>query len=247
MTALRHIITVFLLVLTGCETAIAADGDETARGIVRAIREVSVSTDLFAKVSSLPFQEGQRFTEGDVLIAFDCTEIEVRHKSASARQSGEQLTYDNLKYLKKLNAAGEFDVELQRTKLDQAIAEAEGVANKLKQCTIHAPFDGNIVSLHISEHEFPDRERPLMQIIDPGTVKIELLLPAIWLQWLKPYEEFNIRIEETGNIHSAVVTRILPVIDPVSQTIKVVGRFTGDADNILPGMSGPASFRLPDE
>ncbi len=237
-----------LLFLPDCRTAIAETGsDGTLRGIARAMREASISTDLFFRITRVPFREGQTFNKGDLLLTFDCTELETELKAAAARRRAEQLTYDNNKRLAKLNAAGAYEVEMQYAKLQQANAELESLETKLGGCSLYAPFDGSIANLNVNEHEFPGKQLPLMRIVDRKSLEIEALLPSAWLQWLKPGTKFDILIEEINLIHPAEVVRILPMVDPVSQTIEIVGRFTTSTDSVLPGMSGPVMFKKPDD
>ncbi|WP_284243443.1 HlyD family secretion protein, partial [Neomesorhizobium albiziae] len=118
--------------------------------------------------------------------------------------------------------------------------------SKLSRCVIKAPFDGRIALMRAHAHEIPDRTQPLMQVVGEAELEIEMLLPSQWLRWLKAGVVFDFSIEETGKSLPAEVTRIAAVVDPVSQTVKVTGRFTGTREGVLPGMSGPAKFAAPD-
>lgn len=220
--------------------------DESLRGIVRAVDQAGISTDLGFRIVTLPFREGQSFKKGDVLVTFDCGDLEAEAKSAEARLQAEQLTHENTARLAKLSAAGRFDVQIAKAKADQAEAELEAYRSKLSRCVVEAPFEGRIAALLANAHEIPDRTRPVMQIVGLSTLEIDMLLPSQWLRWLKPGVPFEFHIDETGKTVSAEVSREAAVVDPVSQTVKVFGRFTGDASGVLPGMSGPVKFVVPD-
>lgn len=231
------------IVLSG--TAGAQENGGAIRGIVRAVNESWISTDIDARIESLPFREGQSFKKGEVLAVFDCGDLAAQLKSAQAVLRAEQLTADNSARLAKLNAVGKFEVDLAKAKIEQATAEMEAFQSKFSRCTIKAPFDGRIATMRAHAHEFPDRTAPLMQIVGDTGLEIDMLVPGVWLRWLKPGASFNVTIEETGTTIPAEVSRVAAVVDPVSQTVKITARFTGDTAGVLPGMSGPAKFAVP--
>jgi len=247
MTVSRYAFASTMLVgLMAAMPAFSQNEETPVRGIVRSVDEAWISTDLGFRVETLPFREGQSFRKGDTLATFDCSDLTAELKSAEAQLRAEQITFENNSRLAKLNAAGKFEVQLSRAKTDQAAAAVEAYQSKLARCTIKAPFDGRIAVMRAHTYEIPDRTQPIMQIVGQSELEIEMLLPSQWLKWLKPGVGFEFSIEETGGSLPGEVSRVAAVVDPVSQTVKVIGRFTGGSANVLPGMSGPARFKVPD-
>ncbi len=235
---------VLALVLTasGIGPAHAQQSGETLRGIVKAVNEAMIGSDLIFPIASLPFREGQSFKKGDILASFDCSDLEAQVKSAEAMLRAETITHENNVRLARSKAVGVFEVSLSKAKADQAAAELEAFQSKISRCVIRAPYDGRIAFMRAHEHEIPEPNQPLMQIVSEGDLEIETLLPSNWLRWLKPGTPFGITIDETGEKKQAQVSRIAAIVDPVSQTVKVTGSFTGETKGILPGMSGPTEF-----
>lgn len=221
------------------------DSARTTRGIVKAVNEATISSELGYRILALPFREGQGFRKGDTLVAFACDALKAELQSAEARKAAEQITLTNNTKLAKHNAVGRLEVDLSKAKVDQAAADTEVIRVKLAECAIRAPFDGRVATRSANIAELTDRSRPIMHIVSDQDLEIEMLLPADWLHWLKIGEAFTIRLEESGTSLTARVAQLSPMVDPVSQTIKVVGRFTGDPSGVLPGMSGPVEFTVP--
>lgn len=236
------VLAAFLALAADPGPARAQANHETLRGIVKAANEAMIGTDLSFPIASLPFREGQRFARGDVLAAFDCGDLAAQVKSAEAMLRAETITQENNARLARSKAVGAFEVDLSKAKSDQAAGELEAYKSKMSRCVIKAPFDGRIAFMRAHEHEIPEPNQPLMQIVSEGDLEIEILLPSNWLRWLKPGSRFAVTIDETGATKQAEVSRIAAVVDPVSQTVKVTGRFLGDTAGILPGMSGPTAF-----
>lgn len=231
-----------MIAVSAAGLAQAQQRAETSRGIVKPVNEAMIGTDLIFPIASLPLREGQSFARGDILATFDCSDLAAQVKSAAAVLRAETITYDNNVRLARSKAVGTFEVELSRAKADQAAAELEAYQSKMSRCVIRAPYDGRIAFMRAHEHEIPEPNQPLMQIVSQGDLEIETLLPSNWLKWLKPGTPFGITIDETGEKMQAQVSRIAAIVDPVSQTVKVTGRFTGNTQGILPGMSGPTEF-----
>ena len=229
--------------IAGGATAFAEDAPP--RGIVRAVSEAWISSDLGFEIVELPVREGDTFAKGDRLAAFDCEGLRAEAKAAEAKHQAESLTYENNKKLAELKAAGRFEVGLSKARENEMAAQVEAYRIRLGHCELLAPFPGRVSELRVHAHEVPDRNQPLMHIIDMSGLEIDIILPSTWLRWLKPDTEFSMRIDETGKTHEARIVRIGAAVDPVSQTIKVVARFTGDSAGILPGMSGTAAFAVP--
>ncbi len=231
--------------LRGNEATDFARSSESLRGIVKAVNEAVISSDLGYRIVEMPFREGQSFKKGDTLVAFDCDALKAELQSAEARKSAEQITLNNNNKLAKYNAVGRFEVSLSKAKVDQAVADAQVIRVRLDQCEIKAPFDGRIAVRAANVAELTDRSKPIMQIVSDQDLEIEMLLPADWLRWLKQGESFSINVEESAQTVTAEIAQISPMVDPVSQTIKVIGRFKGDRAGVLPGMSGPVKFTVP--
>jgi multidrug efflux pump subunit AcrA (membrane-fusion protein) len=83
---------------------------------------------------------------------------------------------------------------------------------------------------------------PLLDIIDTGQLEVQMIVPSRWLAWLRPGAAFQVDVEELGKRYPAKVQRLGAQIDPVSQTVDVTAALTGNAPELLPGMSGWAVF-----
>jgi multidrug resistance efflux pump len=155
-----------------------------------------------------------------------------------------RLALENNIVLDKYKAVGRGDLDISRARVKKAEAEANGLRARLDQCRVIAPFNGRVAELGIQAHEMPATGKPFLTIIEDQTLEIELIVSSDWLKWLKTGAKFNFNIDETGESYPAHVTRLGAAVDPISQTIKVMGQFDVDAaaSGILCGMSGNAEF-----
>ena len=212
------------------------------RGVVRPKTQASISTDLAVAVGRTPVLEGGRFQKGDLLMSFDCRRYEAEYDAAKAQHREAQLTAENSALLNQHKALGKFDLEISRARASKAAAEMAAVGVRLAQCSIIAPYDGRVVELLVREHETPAPGRPMITILSDVELEVELIVPSAWLAWLAAGQKFVFSVDEMRSQHEAHVDRLGAAVDPVSQTIKIVGRFEARDAKILAGMSGTAKF-----
>ncbi|MEO0328862.1 MAG: efflux RND transporter periplasmic adaptor subunit [Pseudomonadota bacterium] len=234
-----------LLAITGVAAssivAVAQD-DLIARGVVQPKARNTVAVDLAARVTTIPFRNGENFQKGDILIAFDCRRQKLQHKAALANKSAEEALLKQAKTLKSHNAGGQTAVKVSAAKAESTLAEAEMIALQLEQCEVKAPFSGRIIERLVEPFDLPQPNEPLLKIVDDGILEIELLVPSKWLHWLKAGVAFEFLVEDARASYRSEVTQVAAIVDPISQTIKINAVFLEPPENVLSGMSGTARF-----
>jgi membrane fusion protein, multidrug efflux system len=214
-----------------------------ARGLVRAVQEATLASETSARIVQLPVRDGDAFRRGDLLIDFDCERPKAEWRTAEAERIGMAAAHENSRRLAEYRAAGAHDVQMARAALDKAAAAVEVITVRLKQCRIFAPFDGRVADLPVREHEMPQAGQPLMRIVSDAQLEVDMIVPAKWLHWLKPGESFRFSPEDSGQHVEGEVVRVSGAIDPVSQTIRAIGKLKAERGAILPGQGGLVTFQ----
>jgi membrane fusion protein (multidrug efflux system) len=223
---------------------LAAAQDRQARGLVRAVHDATLSSGMVAQIVKMPFSEGSAFKKGDLLVEFNCDRALAEQRAAMASMQVEQKTVETNRELEHFNSIGKFDLLISVSKLNKAKAELEALNAQIKECKIVAPFSGRVIENKLHVYESASVSQPLMRIVDTSNLELDVIVPSQWLQWLKPGAKFDFKVDETGALSTAVVDRVLPSVDPVSKTIKIIGRVSStSANKAIPGMSGTASFQ----
>lgn len=217
--------------------------DGAVRGVVKASEETVLSSRLAARIAEMPYKEGQRFARGKPLVVFECERLQAEARAAWAAQRADETLVRQNTELDRYRAIGRNEVEIARARADQSRAVATGLDAQLRDCRILAPFSGLVVENLARRHEVSAPGKDLLRIINDETLEIHLVVPSTWMRWLAPGEVFDFLVDETGGVHRGRVERTGASVDPVSQTIRIVGQIEGRAAGILPGMSGSARFR----
>jgi RND family efflux transporter MFP subunit len=206
-------------------------------------REVAIiSSSRDGKIISVPFHSGDKFQKGDVLIEYDCRELEAEAEIAETEKS---LTQDKLRNsyklfkLELLSVVDQktFEVEDQKATARQRLFQA-----RMDDCYIRADFDGRVTNRLANAGEYTRTDRVLMEVASTESLKADFLIPSKWLRWVNVGAPIQISIQETDKSYQAEITRIHGEVDPISQSIQMTAQIAPYEDRLLPGMSGQATI-----
>lgn len=222
-------------------------GKQDIRAQLSAVTYNSIASELNARISELPFKEGQSFKVGQVLVVFDCATQQAQFQKTKAVLSIADRNYQTNKKLLALGSVGRVEYENSYSEFLKAKAENDELAAVLARCNVLAPYSGLVVEQKVRPQQFVQAGQPLIDILDKGALELEFVAPSKWSPWLVEGYKFEIKLDETGKSYPAKITRVNGKIDPVSQTIKVAAVIDGDFKEISPGMSGVLVIAPPED
>jgi membrane fusion protein, multidrug efflux system len=208
------------------------------RAQLTAVTYNSIASELNAKISELPFKEGQTFKVGQVLVVFDCATQQAQFQKTKAVLSIADRNFQTQKKLLALGSVGRIEYENSYSEYLKTKAENDELASVLARCNVLAPYSGLIVEQKVRAQQYVQAGQPLLDILDNTSLELEFVAPSKWSPWLTQGYRFEIKLDETAKSYPAKITRVNGKIDPVSQTIKVAAVIDGEFKEISPGMSG---------
>ncbi|MFA9438060.1 efflux RND transporter periplasmic adaptor subunit [Uliginosibacterium sp. sgz301328] len=218
------------------------DKDGRVRTQLSARNDVVISSELSAKIASLPLREGDAFRAGQTLVSFDCTLFQAQLAKARATNEAAQQTLAVNKRLAELNSVGRLEVDQAEAKVKESGAEVAYMQATVSKCQIPAPFAGRVVKRVATAQQYVTPGTQLIAIIDSGELEVQMIVPSRWLASVKNGTRFSVQVDELGKSFPARVVRTGARIDPVSQSIQITGVMEAPAGTLLPGMSGWAVF-----
>lgn len=205
----------------------------------------TLSSEISGRIDRIATRIGEHFRKGDVLVEFDCAipRAQVDRAEAVTKQ-GEKTVAINRRLLH-LKSVGQLELDVSQAELVKAKADLAIARATASKCSIAAPFDGVTVDQKAREFQYATPGQPLLDILNDQALEVELIAPSRWLSWIKIDTPFNVKIDETDKTYPARVTRLGGRVDPVSQSIKVIGQITSPAPELMAGMSGQVSITPP--
>ena len=126
--------------------------------------------------------------------------------------------------------------------MEKAAADVSGLEARRASCTILAPFDGRVTEKAAQVHEIAQPNQALIRIINESKLELVLMVPSSWLARVAEGSLFFVKLDETGETHEARIVQSTGLIDPVSQSARLIAEIVKSASTVLPGMSGTAVF-----
>lgn len=210
--------------------------------IIRSPNETVFSSETTGKVISLPVKEGSIFKVDDILVVLDCRLQQADLNKAKAQKKSTDKAWLSAKKLKNYGSISEFELTKALSESEAANADVDKLTVIVEKCTITAPFNGAVSEVLTHAYETVKPGDPLLKVVNTENLTFEVQVPSQWLSWLKIGSEFKVYINDINKTISAKVTLINPEIEPVSQTVKVIGIISPPVLELRPGMTGQAVF-----
>jgi membrane fusion protein, multidrug efflux system len=224
---------------------LANAGDDnrfTARGLIIALHNPVISSEITAKIKKISFREGEFFQKGSILLSFDDGLLKAQQNRTKAELEAAQLRLQNSQELEKLKSIGTLEVRLAEVDVKMRLAEKAITDISLERCTIIAPFNGRVVELFVNAHESVGVQQKLMGIVSTDQLEIDVMARYEWLAWLKPGLKFTVELDSIDFKTGATVIALGAVVDPVSRMVQIRGRLNNNTQKLLPGMSANVYF-----
>ncbi len=210
--------------------------------IIRSNEETMFSSETTGQVILLPVKEGSAFTKGDTLLKLDCRLQEAELAKAKAEQEATSKAMESAKKLKGYGSISEFEYIKAKSEADATNANVQKLKVTVEKCTVIAPFTGGVAEIKVHLYETVKPGDPLLKVVNTENLTFELQVPSQWLSWLHIDSAFSVHINDINKTIPAKVTLINPEIEPISQTVKIVGLISPPNPLLRPGMTGQAIF-----
>jgi membrane fusion protein (multidrug efflux system) len=220
----------------------AIEGAEV-RALIVAEREATISSQFAGRLTAVTKQVGDSFRQGELLASFDCDERQSAVKAAQADVLGARETHLAKLKLQSLGAVSDLDVTMAAANAEKAQSQLALARTQERYCVVMAPYSGKVVKVRAKAFESVSLGQPLLEIVNPASLRAQLFVPSNWIRWIKPGTPFSLVIDETGRSYTARVHKISGRVDGSSQTMEITGAFDSVPANLLPGMIGKASFK----
>jgi RND family efflux transporter MFP subunit len=219
----------------------AADAEVAA--LIAAGEETTLSSQMAGRIKHIGVGLGDQVKKGARLVEFDCSEQQAQLESADAEYRAARETHLARLRLQALGAAGELEVTVAAAAADKARSQVGLRESQLAYCKVDAPFGGNVARMRVKASESVQVGQPLVDLVNPASLKAQMFVPASWVAWLRPGMPITVHIKETGQTFRARVSKLNSRVDGVSQQLEVEARIEKGEGRLLPGMVGSAQFQ----
>ncbi len=211
------------------------DNTIVASGTILASEEVELRSEVSGKVVSLPFREGARVKEGDLLVKINDADLRAQLLRARSRLELAKQREERQRKLREINGVSADQYDEARNELTAAGAEVALLEAQVQKTEVRAPFDGVIGIRFISEGSYISSATLVARLQDVSFVKVDFSVPEKYAPHVKVGMEITYTIEGTSEVFRGTVYAIEPKIDPATRSLRVRARSANEAGRILPG------------
>lgn len=209
-----------------------------ATGTTRARESVDVVAETSGRVTRIAFEEGDRVTEGDILIELDAERerAELREKQAQLRDA--QAQFERARELREdTGAVSQQEVDTLEASLSVARAQVGLAETRVRDRVVRAPFDGVLGLREISRGAYVDPETLITTLDETEVLRLNFSVPERFLAEIRPGMEARARARGfPERTFDGEVRRVDSRVDPVTRSVRVQTELENEDGRLKPGM-----------
>lgn len=206
--------------------------------VVKSHQTAVLSSQMDGLITEVHARIGDTFDKGDVLLSIECKLQHAALSKAKAEVEYARNEYKSTRSLEKLNSTTKVQVARSAAEFAKAKAGLEAADFHVSQCLVYAPFNGTVVQSWAKTYESVNAKSKLIEIVNNDNLVAEFLAPSNAISALTTGRSFKFLVGETGKHYTAKIDKVIPYVDSVSQTVKVISRFESADTGLWAGMSG---------
>lgn len=202
--------------------AVAEPAVPEVDGIMLPRHRVNLSLPTEARVRELPAEEGKKVKGGEVL-AILYTEVEELDRDRAAAQFKKaEYTFKSKQKLKDSKSVADIEMVGAEVDLELARIDCERAKAELRNKTLTAPWDGQVLRVLKGVGETVNRGEKVIELIDYSTIHVDVYLDAQYLTAVKQGQKAKVSGDAIGAQPAvATVMMIDPVVEPGSGLCRV--------------------------
>lgn len=228
-------------------------------GEVEADVQARVNPELPERIERVHVRLGQSVKKGDPLVTLSgetyAAGLGQASASLEAAQAARELAKSSLERVKVLFEAGtasQADLDNAQNQLRSADAQVRQLQSALSQAAVQkersvvtAPFDGVVASLDADPGDIASPGRPLVVLVQPGSMRAELQVPERNFHRIRP--QMKARVSPLANPSVVVEGEVAAVggfIDPTTRTGEVEVVLPDAGERIVAGSAVSVEIEL---
>lgn len=229
------------------ESADAPVGLE-ALGEVRAVRQVTLSTEVAGRVSAIAFEPGQRIEAGTVLVQLDDAPEQADLIAARAAATFAQHQYTRASELAAKDATSREVLQQRQAERDQTAAQVQQLEARIRHKRIRAPFDGELGLRRIDLGQYVNAGDEAVTLTDLDQLYINFDVPQQELARVRVGQPIQVRGDIVGSEPTqATISAIEPQVNRNTRNVTIQAEVDNTERALRPGMYVTVTVVLPAE
>jgi RND family efflux transporter MFP subunit len=224
-------------------------GDRVAAiGTGRAVRSLTVASDVSGFIEEIKFSPGQAVKAGDTLVKLRSEAEEIAVKLAQVKVDEAAANLKRYQALQERNAVASVQVEQARTALALARTELEAKNYELRRRTVVAPFAGIMGLTTLTKGDYIQQGAAIATIDDRSSLVVAFVVAERVAGTLALGNEVRATTPALpGMVVNGRISALDTRIDAASRTLRVEATLPNEQNRLIAGMTFSVDLRIPGE
>jgi RND family efflux transporter MFP subunit len=205
-----------------------------ATGIVQAIRQGTIASQVSGRIVEVSVRNGDPVTAGQSLIHIEpgdsgdaAAASAAAAIGAAARLISARAEFERAQRLRaadyiSIAAMQRAEAALQSAEADAGASEAQARAARIRATwhTVMAPYAGHVTNLWVSAGDLATPGKPLLGLEDPTALRVIAQIPESLAERVEPGKEAQLVVGGSAPLAIAA-WRVIPAVDPVTHSVEV--------------------------
>ena len=193
-----------------------------ALGTLRANESARLTATTTDTIAEIRFEDGQRVSEGDVLVVLNHHEQLAERAETRAAAEEARRQHERVKDLAKRGTASASLLDQRRREYDTALARVQAAEARVRDRLIVAPFDGVVGLRNLSVGSLLSPDTVVTNLHDDSVMKLDFTVPELFVASVAP----GLTIEAQSRafpeeVFRGEVVSVSNEIDPVTRAFRV--------------------------
>jgi membrane fusion protein (multidrug efflux system) len=217
----------------------------TTVGTLEADNSVTVTGEIDGIIVAVPFREGRRLAEGELIARLDDDQLKAEAQRARALRDQTKATWERVKTIVDQGAGAPQDLDDATAALKVAEANLALAETRLDKTRITAPFDGLAGKREVSPGTFMRAGTPITRLAQIDQLRVTFAVPERILGSMQLGAQVSISTPAFPDVKlTGLVDVIEPQLDPATRTVGIVALVDNPEEVLRPGMSATISVVL---
>lgn len=194
----------------------------TTSATLRAEKRAIVPVRTGGVIERFLVEVGADVEAGAELVILEDAQRQIELARARANLAEKARALQRCERLHKRRAMSDNDIERSRREHDDAKKREALATLAVDRTTVRAPFAGQIVKRHLDQGAMVRHGTPVLEIADLDPLQAHVSVPERHVSRLAAGQTVRLDVDATATQALGRITRIAPIVDPATGTVRVV-------------------------
>lgn len=197
--------------------------------------DVEIKTPVAGNVVGIYFDEGEKVSEGDMLVAIDSRTWQARRQGLQARLITAKSELERRRELFRIDGASQEDIEQSETEVSSLEAQIEELEVMIDLAQVRAPFSGSLGMRDFSPGAYLSQGETVTRLVKTDLLKLDFNIPARYATLAGKGNAVTLVSASSGDSATAKIYAIDPAVNPASRSLQIRAELNNPNGRFFPG------------